>query len=77
MLDEHEVKFVTLHPDGTLTNVRLIKQSDIGKCPHFILVPEHYRENGSCKCDDLEEQSMMIKEWGYRKRDFRKLDLTP
>lgn len=71
-MDNHEVKFGTLHPDGTLTNVRYVKQTDIGKCPHFIMVPEHYRTDGSCKCDDLDEQAMMIKEWGYHKSDFKR-----
>ncbi len=69
---EHEIKFGTLHEDGTLTNVRLIKQSDIGRCHHHILVVSHYRDDGSCKCDDPEEQVMMIQEWGYKKSDFKK-----
>lgn len=65
-----DVQFSTLHPDGTVTNVRTIKQSDIAKCPHFIMVPEHYREDGTCKCNDPVEQARMIKDWGYSKRDF-------
>ena len=69
-MDEHEIEFGTLHPDGTLTNVRYIKQSDVGKCPYYIMVPEHYRTDGSCKCDDPDEQAMMIREWGYHKSDF-------
>ena len=61
---DNEIKFGTLHPDGRLTNVRLIKQSDISRCPHLIMVPSHYRDDGSCKCDDPDEQAMMIGEWG-------------
>lgn len=43
--------FGVLHPDGSVTRVREIRQSDIAACPHFILVAEHYREDGSCRCD--------------------------
>lgn len=71
-MNEHKIQFSTLHSDGTVTNVRDIKQADMGKCPFYIMVPEHYRGDGSCKCDDPEHQKMMIKEWGYHKRDFRK-----
>lgn len=67
----NKVQFGTLTPAG-LTNIRMIKQSDIGKCPHFIMVPEHYREDGTCKCNDPVEQAMMIKKWGYKKSDFKK-----
>jgi len=35
-------------------------------------MPEHYRDDGSCKCDDPEEQAMMIREWGYHKHHFNK-----
>jgi hypothetical protein len=71
MKKEHEVQFGTLEEDGHLTNVRMIKQSDMVKCPHCIMVPEHYRQDGTCKCDDPAEQAMMIKKWGYKKKDFK------
>jgi hypothetical protein len=54
---DHKVQFGTLHPDGSMTNVRMIKQSDMQKCPHCIMVPSHYREDGTCK-------------WGYKTEDF-------
>lgn len=56
-----EVKFGTITPTG-LTNVRYIRSSDIAACPHSILVAEHYREDGSCRCDDPEAP---MGEWGY------------
>lgn len=56
--------FGNLHPDGTLTDVRMISQSAILACPHCILVPEHYRDDESCRCDDSTHQEMV--EWGYR-----------
>jgi len=67
---DDEIQFGTLHPDGTFTDERVIKTSSIKECPHLILIPEHYRDNGSCKCDDPQEQTMMIREWGYHKSDF-------
>lgn len=39
-------------------------------CPHVILDPRHYREDGSCKCNDPAEQAWMIQEWGYSPADF-------
>ncbi len=69
-------RFSTLHPDGTETNVREIKQSDMLACPHFIMVAEHYRDDGSCKCkgddaDTVAHQAMMVLEWGYSPSDFK------
>ncbi len=56
-------------------NVRRIKHSDIRACPHTILVAAHYREDGSCKCDNLEERQKMIREWGYKQSDFKGIPL--
>ena len=50
---EHQVKFATLKLENgraVETNVRMLKQSDIGKCPQFRFDIEHYNEDGSCKC---------------------------
>jgi len=51
-----DVEFGTLNRDGTVTNVRFIKQSDIMKCPLCIMVPEHYKTDGTCLCFDKGEQ---------------------
>ncbi len=72
MNKENKIKFGILNPDGVLAIVGMVKQSDIIKCPHIILVSEHYREDGSCKCDDPEEQRMLIKKCGYKKSDFNR-----
>ena len=69
--------FGTLQKDGTLTNVREIPQSTFANCPFFIMVPEHYREDGTCKCNDPEYRKMMMKEWGYRKSSFVKAGIIP
>lgn len=55
--------------------IRRIKHSDMLKCPFVIMVASHYRDDGSCKCDDPEERAMMIREWEYKKSDFRKIPL--
>ena len=73
--DEHKIQFGTLNPNGELTNTRSIKQSDIAKCPFFILVPEHFQSDGSCKCNDAEHRKMMIREWGYKKSQFKGIPL--
>jgi len=73
-MSDHKIRFGTLQPDGTLTNERSIKQSDIMACPFLILVPEHYRADGSCRCNDPEHRKMMIDEWGYTEDDFQEQD---
>lgn len=52
--------------DGKLveTEVREIPQAKLLACPHVILVAKHYREDGTCRCDDRTHTQM--KEWGYR-----------
>lgn len=73
MTDERkdgEIEFGTLNPDGTLTNVRHIRQGDIRRCRFYILMPEHYRDDGTCKCDDAAHRAMMIREWEYSPSDF-------
>jgi hypothetical protein len=64
------IRFATLHRDGSESNARIVKHSDISACPHVIFMPEHYRDDGSCKCDDVQERAKMIREWGYSKSDF-------
>lgn len=50
--------------------VQYPKQSDMLKCPFAIMVPEHYRPDGSCKCNDPEHRAMMIQDWEYTEADF-------
>lgn len=64
MSDDDFVTFAVLQPDGTETNVRKVKRSDILACPRVILVADHYRDDGSCRCDDPTHTHMA--EWGYR-----------
>lgn len=61
--DDHKITTGTLTPEG-LTDVRLIRQSDMLKCPYAIMMPAHYRDDGTCRCDDQSHTEM--REWGYR-----------
>lgn len=64
MGDDYEIRFSDLTPEGEEVNVRTLRQSTVMKCPHYILVPEHYRVDGTCRCDDPEHKVM--RSWGYR-----------
>ena len=64
------VTFGVLHADGRVTDKRVIRRCDIGGCRFLIFSPRHYRDNGSCKCDDAEEQARMIRDLGYTRADF-------
>ena len=50
--------------DGSYEHVRTIDQSVLRQCPNVILAPEHYRDDGTCYCNDRFRPEM--KEWGYR-----------
>ena len=54
-----------INKDGSLsvTKVRTLRQSSMMKCLHFIMVPEHYRDDESCRCND--EGHTEMAEWGY------------
>ena len=53
---ENIIQYGTLNPDGTVTNKHSMKQSNISNCPFFILVSEHYREDGTCACNNAEHR---------------------
>jgi hypothetical protein len=33
-------------------------------CLHYIFLPSHYRDDGTCKCDD--PGASVMREWGYK-----------
>lgn len=45
------------------------------KCPFSIMMPEHYRNDGTCKCDDPDHREMMIHDWDYSRDDFKDIPL--
>lgn len=52
-------------------DVRYLSQQAMLRCPFAIMVPEHYRDDGSCLCDDpTHRQLIMIDQWGYTTEDF-------
>jgi len=51
--------------------ITILNQSDLLKCPFVIIMPNHYREDGSCKCDSALHREMMIREWEYTETDFK------
>ena len=70
-MNKKTVKVGTLHPDGSLTHSH---EFDPTVCPFTIFEPEHYREDGTCKCNDPEHRKLM-RSWGYRAADFRSVGL--
>jgi hypothetical protein len=49
------------------TAIREISKASIQKCPYYILVADHYRQNGTCRCNDPNHKEM--EEWGYHWKD--------
>jgi hypothetical protein len=44
--------------------VRKMKtMNDLERCPQHIVIPRHFRRNGSCRCDDPNHHEM--EGWGY------------
>jgi len=58
-------RFDSIDPDtGRVTHLGEIAQNDMRKCPHFIMAFEHYRSDGTCRCNDPDHSEM--EEWGYK-----------
>lgn len=51
------VTFATLGPEG-LQTVRVLPLEAVMRCPHVILLPSHYREDGSCRCNEPDYPEM-------------------
>lgn len=56
-------EFGKLNPDGTYEHIRTLPQAAMQACPWLIMIPEHYREDGTCRCDDPEHTE--LEDWGY------------
>ena len=56
-------EFGILDSDGSYEKQGYIDQDDMRKCPHYIMAFEHYRIDGSCRCDDPSHLDMAT--WGY------------
>ena len=69
------ILFATLNPDGTLSNQRTLSHDSIGRCRFSIMVADHYRDDGTCKCDDRDHRAMMVREWEYPEDAFEGIPL--
>jgi hypothetical protein len=47
--------------DGPI--IRVLSNDSVRRCPWFIFDPDHYRDNGTCRCDDPDHEVMS--DWGY------------
>jgi len=43
-------------------DVRILKSSDIGRCPKMSLLPAHFRDDGTCRCDEREQARTEVAE---------------
>ena len=60
---EDTITFSTLQNDGVEVFNRKLKRESILACPFTIFVPEHYRDDESCRCNDPDHWEMVG--WGY------------
>jgi hypothetical protein len=60
---EPPVVFSEVLTDGSIETTRKLTQQNLRDCPHFIIDPTHYRDNGICRCGD--PYHSIMKEWGY------------
>lgn len=62
-------QFGRLSPDGYEV-LGEVSQASMLACPFVIMEFEHYRENGTCRCDDPVEQARLIREYDYTPEHF-------
>jgi hypothetical protein len=41
-------------------SAKIIKSSDVARCPKMSLLPAHYRRNGTCRCDEREAAATAV-----------------
>lgn len=39
---------------------KVISSADLARCPKFSLLPAHYRDDGSCRCDEREALTLEL-----------------
>jgi len=71
--NDNHIEFGTLNRDGSISNIRALTRSQIAACPHFIMDPGHYKEDGTCLCFDKDEQERILAEKRLRREKFIKL----
>jgi hypothetical protein len=63
-------RFARIEADHSVVELGSVSQAAMLRCPRVIIDFDHYRPDGTCKCDDPAEQERMIREWGYSRADF-------
>jgi len=56
--------FNTMSANGTIIHNRTISRESMLACPYTIMMPDHYRDDQSCRCDDPGHLEMI--EWEYK-----------
>lgn len=41
-------------------DTKVIRSSDVARCPISSLLPSHYREDGSCRCDEPYKAEFLV-----------------
>lgn len=62
----NSIHFDRLNIDtGEVDHIRVLSYETIKKCPKLIFLPEHYREDGSCRCNEqiCETEGCHEKKW--------------
>lgn len=65
-------EFLKLDDKFKVVERRTILSSQIEKCPFLIMDADHYRADGTCKCDCAEERRRMMTDWDYTIEDFQR-----
>jgi hypothetical protein len=42
--------------------IRIVTSRDVARCPKTSLLPAHYRDDGSCRCDEHETAQAEVAE---------------
>lgn len=58
-----KVTFTSLDNEGN--QIGSVTVVDTCNCPHQILIASHYRDNGTCKCDDPNDPDMAEREYEW------------
>tara|TARA_R110000824_G_scaffold352903_2_gene539999 strand:+ start:159 stop:398 length:240 start_codon:yes stop_codon:yes gene_type:complete len=59
-MNEDQIKHQLKH--GKIT---LLTRDQMKKCPHYIMLPEHYTNTDGNNCHCTSEDETIMKEWGY------------
>jgi hypothetical protein len=42
--------------------IHIIKRSDMARCPKHSMSPQHYRDDGTCRCNEQAEAEVAVTE---------------